>query len=61
MRDVGLDVRGDARLFDNHKRFVLDKTNFSSIIYILRESPSLSPLIGYREIESSGVLRQLHS
>ena len=32
-------------LFDNHKRFVLDKVNFSSIIYIWYEGVRLRPLI----------------
>lgn len=31
--------------FDNHKRFVLDKVNFSSIIYIWYEGVRLRPLI----------------
>ena len=30
---------------DNHKRFVLDKLNFSSIIYIWYEGAGLRPLI----------------
>ena len=34
-----------GRLFDNHKRFVLDKVNFSSIIYIWYEGVRLRPLI----------------
>jgi hypothetical protein len=33
--------------FDKRRHFVLDTVSQSSIIYILRESESLSPLMGY--------------
>jgi len=38
-------MRTIGPLFDNHKRFVLDKVNFSSIIYIWYEGVRLRPLI----------------
>jgi len=34
-----------GRNWRNHKRFVLDKQNFSSIIYIWYEGARLGPLI----------------
>jgi len=34
-----------GRVFDNHKRFVLDNRIFSSIIYIWYEGGGLRPLV----------------
>ena len=45
---------------DNHKRFVLDKQNFSSIIYIWYEGAGLRPLIVNTLKQSAAAIRQSH-